>query len=330
MQPDSKAWLRPSNLPKLAKCSQYRPDADAGEHAARGAKLDAIFRARIAKQNVDTAHLDDSEKEAIRWAVDTAFALAGPHDLESDESALRITCLGLEGTADLLCRAGRWSADLKSGHRHGYLEQQAAYALGFMDAFFEDTWTVHLLYCDLEVVETLHFTRDEALCVVRDALAKSHDSNPPAINEYCGWCARRWDCKARRESVGILPLGGPGAMRLSDATSPMLREFALRAAVVADFAEEARELLKQRLVGGEKVAGCSLVSKRGARKAPPELLERYIEDLGPGEVLAAYGPLSEAKLQDLWTRKLPDQSFPSEEIQEMPGSTYLRVSRPKE
>ncbi len=333
MQPEqalSRDWLRPSMLPKLAKCSQYRPDETPTEATLRGQRLDAVFRARIAKRNSDMSDLTDADRVAVRWAVETAFALAGRYTLESEEAELRVALsLGLTGTADLLCREGRWSADLKSGQKHNYVEQQAAYALGFMEAFFEEEWTVYLLYCDLEQVETLRFCKAQAEEIVRGTLAKAHDDFPPAINEYCGWCARRWDCAARREAVGIAPIGEPGALKLADAPSAMLREFSLRAAVVADFDEQAREILRERMLKGERVPGCSLVSKRGTRKAPHTLVELHLREMGAGDVLAAYGALSETKFREIWDRKLPGKPFPAAEIQEMPGATFVRVGRPR-
>jgi len=274
--------------------------------------------------------LDSEEAGAVAWAVETAHALAGGLPLEAREEALRISCLGLTGTADLLCSAAGWSADLKTGQRRNYREQQAAYALGFMEITFTDEWTVYLLFCDLREVETLRFTREQAQKIVRSTLARARGEEPPQASEYCGWCVRRWDCSARREVLGILPLGGPETTALAEQPSALLRNFVLRAAVVEDFANQARELLKERLLAGEKVPGCALVSKRGARKVPERIIEQYWKSLGTAELLAAYGPLSEAKLRAIWTRQLPDLPFPENEVQEMPGSAYIRVATPKE
>lgn len=323
-------WLRPSALPKLALCGRYRPDPAPGAAAERGTRLDGLFRLLIAHHHI-AAPAAAEDRQALSWAVETARILSGGLPLESREDALRIECLGLTGTADLLCAEARWSADLKTGQRHDYRAQQAAYALGFMDAFFCDAWTVHLLYCDLEHVETLRFTREEAEEIVRHAIAAALDETaPPQPNESCGWCARRWECPARREALGILPLGGPAAVRLEEAPSPLLREFVLRAGIVEDFAERARDLLKERLILGEKIPGCSLVSRRGSRRVPPAAIEQYWHALGAEDLLAAYGSLSEGKLRELWQRKLPDQPFPADAVEEQPGSTFLRLARPRE
>lgn len=328
MSAATSTWLRPSMLPKLALCGRYRPNEDAGDAAARGTKLDEAFRAAIAGNAAPFGDLASEDQKAVTWAVDTSKALAGGKELLSGEDALRVEVYGMKGTADLLC-AAHWSADLKTGQKRNYLEQQAAYALGFMDSLFLDEWTVYLLYCDQEEVETLRFTREEAEKAVRGALAKANSDEPPQPNDYCGWCANRFTCSARREQVGIGELDGPNAWVLDQLPSDTLRNFVLRAKVVEDFSEKARELLKDRTLKGEKTAGVSLVSKRGSRQVPHTVIELHLKELGTGDVLAAYGNMSETKLLEIWNRKLPGKPFPADQVQEMPGSSYVRVSQPK-
>lgn len=326
-QTKERPHLRPSMLPKLALCSWYRSEENAGAAADRGTKLDVAFRAVIAGAALP-AGLTAEESANVRWAVDTARALAGGAELVSVEEELKIEALGLTGTADLLCPEHNWSADLKTGQRRNYLEQQACYALGFMDRQFVDEWTVYLIYCDLQEMERLHFTRDEAERLVRGVLAKEADPQSlPQVNDYCGWCALRFDCEARKERLGLIPLS---ELEVFDqAPSEILRDFVLRANIVEEFAAKAKEVLKERLVAGDKVAGVSLVSKRGARKVPERVIELHLKSLGVGDILAAYGPLSEAKLLEIWERKLPDTPFPKDQVQEVPGSSYVRVSHPK-
>ncbi len=323
-------WLRPSMLPKLAQCGHYRPDENAGEAAERGTKLDTVFRLLLQNKNVSVADLTSDEREAVVWAVETARALSGNWPIEAAEEELRIECEGLTGTADALCDGAQWSADLKTGQIRNYAEQQAAYALGFMDRFFLDEWTVYLLFCDQREVVTLRFTRDEATRLVRDVLARAHDSTPPTPNEYCGWCAKRWECPARREALGIVPFDGPGALKLEDQPSDKLREFALRAKVVEDFAEQAREILKARCIAGEKISGVSLTSRAGTVKVPPGIVERHMKELGTGDVLAAYGSLSASKFSEIWKKKCGDRPLPEADFEQMPGTTFVRVGRVKE
>lgn len=315
-------FLRPSALPKLALCGHYRGEVMAGDAANRGTKLDEVFRALIQKQNVSVKDLDDAERTAVKWAEDTAHALAGEHPLEARESELRIEAAGMTGTADLLCEGGNWSADLKTGQIRNYLEQQAAYALGFMERYFADEWTVYLLYCDAEQVETLRFTLESATECIQDALALYNGDVPPQANEYCGWCAKRFDCPARRESLGILP--DWQSIDLEKAESVKLRDFVLAAAVAADFVERAREILKERVVGGEKISGVSLVSKKGAVKLPNDELRKLTDQVDMNAALVMLGDLSEAKAATL----LGD-ALPADALVQTPGSSYITIRTSK-
>jgi hypothetical protein len=322
-------WLRPSTLPRLGRCGHYRPEPDSGPAAARGRQLDLVFRALIGGENVNVADLPADDREAVRWAVDTARALSGGYALEAREEYLRATALGLSGTADLLCAGAGWSADLKTGQRHSYLEQQAAYALGFMDDCFLDEWTVYLFYCDLREVETFRFKRLEAERIIRAALATARGEDSPQVNEYCGWCARRFDCAVRTESMGIFPLEGAQSHSLDTADSTLLREFILRAETVEDFAERARDILKARCLAGERIPGVSLVSKRGARRIEAKELTPLIDKLGVEQVLSALGSLSESRAQELWIGSSIEIPFPAKAVEEMPGSSFVRIGRPR-
>jgi hypothetical protein len=322
----STSFLRPSILPKLSLCGQFR-SAPAGAAAERGTRLDVVFRDAIAGGWKAAGKLDPLELDAVQWAVDTARALANGSPLESDEEALKIWTLGMPGTGDLLCEELLWSADLKSGQKRNYLEQQAAYALGYMERAFADEWTVYLLYCDLREVETLRFTRESAEATVRNAIAKGVSGEPPTVNEYCGWCSNRFNCAPRRESLGLVEIGEEAL--LESLPSELLREFVTRAGIVEEFADEARGILKSRLIQGEKVAGVTLTSKRGSRKVPERIVELNLGGLGVADVLAAYGPMSEAKLREIWQRKLPGNPFPEDAVMESPGSAYITIRKPK-
>lgn len=314
-------------LPKLAVCGHYRSSGEETEATKRGTRLDAALRGLLQKQNVAMGDLTREERAALLWAEKTARALAGNFAIQADEEYLKIDGWGEHGTADVLCEDAQWSADLKSGQKRNYAEQMAAYALGFMDRYFLEEWTVYLLYCDLEEVETLRFTRAEAETLVRNAIANAYDDKPPVTNEYCGWCAKRFTCPARTEQLAITL---NGAIKFEDQPSDRLQAFALRAKTVEDFAEKAREILRDRMIAGEKVPGCSLITKRGVRKVPEQVIEHNIARLGTSDVLAAYGPMREEKLREIWNRQLPDKPFPEDQIIETPGSTYIRVGQPKQ
>lgn len=265
------------------------------------------------------------DAESVVWAIETAKALASGEAMESREEFLRVEMLGMRGTADLLCAGRQWSADLKSGQVRNYMEQQAAYAIGFMDAHFVEEWTVYLLFCDQEQVVTHRFTYEEAHAVVKNTIAKALSDEPPTPNEYCGWCAERFTCTARREQVGFLP----SEVALIEHSSDKLREFILRAAAVEEFAGEARDIIKRRIISGEKVAGCSVVSKQGSKRVPAQMVFEHTSINMMKDVFEAYGAMSESKFRAIFEAHEPVIPFPDSITEQSPGSSYVRVSQPK-
>lgn len=324
--------IRPSALPKLALCRHYLGETDAGEAADRGTRLDVVFREMIESDwpsGTDAPGLEGDDAEAVRWAVETVRLLAGGEPLDAREEALRVESIpGINpGTADLLCSARDWSADLKTGQVRNYYEQQAAYALGFMDSHFVEEWTVYLLFCDARELVTLRYTREEAERCLREVLAHVRGDAPPVPNEYCGWCAYRWRCPARREALGI-GLEDGLVTELEALPSDRLRDFIVRAKVVEDYHDKAKELIKARLAGGEKIERCKLVSMTGRKVLSTQALEHNIKALGFGNVFAAYGPMPEGKAREVWA-KCPDLPFPEDQLSTGPGHTQLRISPPK-
>jgi hypothetical protein len=326
------SFLRPSLLPKLALCGHYRSEEFAGAAADRGTKLDEAFRLLIEKPERFPSNwheFTEDERTAILWAVKTAGALAGEHRLEAREEFLKIEVgiHGMTGTADLLCPDALWSADLKSGQVRDYEAQQAAYALGFMERFFVDEWTIYLLYCDQQEVETLRFTLESATEIVHDALALWRGGVPPQPNDYCGWCAARWTCSARREQLGlVVPAGEVAKIDLDSMESDKLVAFTQACKTVEDFSGKARDILKERAMKpGVKIPGVSVVSKRGSRTIPAVELEDIATTLLP-----LLGNVSEKKALEAWNtaqggayaKLVP---FPSDKVVESGGSTYIMV-----
>lgn len=323
--------IRPSTLPKLALCARYESEPIAGAAAARGTLIDEAARELLAGGSITGRYSRDIET-AARWCAERALALAGGLAMESREEALRTDAeepFLKPGTADLLCVDGGWSADFKSGQIRNYVEQQAAYALGFMLANWESEWTVYLLYPDQEAVVTLRFTLESARKIVRDVLSRFHDPETlPTPNEYCGWCSKRWSCTARREALGWLPVED-GGMDLGTASLEQLRDFALWADTVAEFRDRAAELLKERVQAGGECAGVTLSKRSGSETVPPNLVELHIRELGTADVLDAYGPLAAKKLREIWAKKCPSKPFPEDRVQTKPGTVALKITRPK-
>lgn len=326
MNGTKREWLRPSALPKLARCGQFRGDPVGSVYAERGTRMDAWFRYAFTAGVFDDIEapkspLEEDEHEAVNWAVDTARALSGSAFIEARESELRIEAEGMTGTADLLCETLGWSADLKSGMKGDYRSQQAAYALGFMERYFVDEWTVYLLYCDEREVETLRFTRESATEAIHDALALYHGGVPPVANEFCGYCVNRFDCPARRESLGIIPEFQ--AIMFEQADSARLVNFVRAAKVVEEYSEKARQEVLARMLKGEKIPGVTLAKNgKTTRTVANEHIAKHADKIPVADLVAAIGSLSANKAQGL-LREHFDESM----VTESHGSAYVTIRK---
>jgi hypothetical protein len=166
--------------------------------------MDAAFRAALAGDNALAQSLPGEDFPAVQWAVEKAWELAGGKTLETRDEFLRMKTPGIEhlGTADVLCAAGAWVGDLKTGQMRSYYEQMAAYALACMDREFSDEWTAHVLYCDARQVASYRFTWDSAKKVVDSIVAEATDKAAlPRGCEYCGWCRHKDRCPARVDDM---------------------------------------------------------------------------------------------------------------------------------
>lgn len=331
-------FIRPSLLDKLALCGHYRSEQNAGPAAERGTRVDQMFRHILTELSAPypDPKFDPEEMGAATWAAATAVRLANGNRVYAAEGACRVSIhIGLvdrpiTGTMDAVCPGGAWSADLKTGQKRDYVAQQALYALGCMEQYFCEEWTVFLIYADLKYVETLRYSQDEAAEIVMNALARWKSDAAPTPNDYCGWCAKRFTCPAYRDTLGqwLAPTGldAEPELVLADVESPKLVSFLNAARALEPWVEEARRVLKDRMYEGqERVAGAKLVPKRGTRRVD------YIHLLDPittgrvdlGEVLMAAGAMPEAKAKELWP------AVPDELIFEAPGRVELHVSKPK-
>jgi hypothetical protein len=344
-EPVGAPLARPSSLPKLLECGQFQ-GGEAGEAAARGTRLDEFIRLTLAFDIMVPGECEMRHGEkyppapresfppedlaAADWAIDSIGIYAAEEFVESREGMLKVDCgiAGVaEGTADLLCEARGWSGDIKSGQHYDYTAQQAAYALGFMRKFDLDEWVVYLFYMDLQMVEALRFTATSAEELIRRALAQK--SAPPRANDFCGWCAARFNCPARREFLGLImpPDDLIGLPNFEALTGEQLRDLALATKAVEDFGTEARRLLLEKAIRGSKPAGVTLITKKGTLKFPHDQLGRDLKQLGFGAVLAAYGDLSAAKAKEIYAKQgIP---FPEEACTETAGSSYVTVKKPK-
>lgn len=329
--------IRPSALPKLKLCGHYAGDPVAGEAADRGTRMDAAFRWLRSPDRFKVSPkwecLTPEEQDAVMWASDTVELLAGGHPLLVDENACTLASIPhvpQGGTSDAVCLSGHWHADLKSGQVRDYEAQMAAYALGWMHVTGQAEWTAYLLFCDQRRVVTQRFTRESAEECILDALALVNGGVPPQVNEYCGWCVNRWSCPARREGLGLTTPLGP-SLDLAAQDSETLARFAGWAAVVEDYNEEARRILKERMLtpGAPKVPGVSISSRQGSQKVKAEELLNVLADAGAREVfLAGLGDVSVSLASS--AANAVGQAIPPDWIFQTPGSVSIRVKKPAE
>lgn len=334
--------FRPSLLPKLAACPKYQPTEFAGDAAGRGTTMDVVFRETICGMPDRSTVLNEDAFAAVCWAVDTCRILAGEHPLEAREEHLMIECEGMTGTADVLCEGARWSGDLKSGQVRNYLEQQACYALGFMDRFWCDEWTVYLLFCDARELTTLRFTREEAERIIRDVKAAALDDLAQASPcDYCGWCALRWKCPTRLETVAWYLGLDPATVDLKEAASdPLKLGQALDLTHEIQKEDGLHDFLKDaaraHISEGKPVPGWKLQNGRETKSVPALQLqapfkggETILKLVGTQACMAACGNLTAPKFEGLWQTAFGQEPIPPGTININHGSPFLAKDRKK-
>lgn len=335
--------LRPSLLPKLAACPRYEPEPIAGAAAERGTELDVVFRAVLGGDNAALSALPDEDAlAAVTWAVDTSRILAGDALLEANEENLRIEAEGMTGTADLLCEARGWSADLKSGQVRNYLEQQAAYALGFMDRFFVEEWTVYLLFCDERQLVRMDFTREQAEGIIRGVKARRLDPlSLPTPCDYCGWCALRWKCRERLETVawflGLDPATVDFEKEASDpAHLGALLDLTHAVAKDGGLHDMLKDKAGEHLLAGKAVPGWKMQAGRESRTVCALRIQEAVNGksllqmAGSQNVFAALGAISAAKLEAIWQKAHgPDSAPPADWIEMKRGPAFVAKAKAK-
>lgn len=336
--------LRPSLLPKLAECPRFEPEPIAGPAAERGTALDVVFRKTISGDAEAIKDLGDDEDvlAAVCWAVDTARILAGDATLEADEENLGIEAACMTGTADLLCEGRGWSADLKTGQVRNYREQQAAYALGFMDRFFAEEWTVYLLYCDERIVERIDFTRESAETMIRQVKARRFDPlSLPTPCDYCGWCALRWKCSPRLETVAWFLGLDPATVDFETEASDPARVGALLDLTHSIAKDDGlHDMLKGKasahLLAGAGVTGWKMQAGRETKTVPALRIQEAINDksllerAGTQAVFSALGTVTAAKFEAIWKQGYGPESLPpSDWIEVKHGAAFVAKAKKK-
>ncbi len=333
--------LRPSLLPKLAACPCFEPSPGESEAAARGTRMDEATRALLAgdiRRGDVASTLAEDEAEAVIWMAEWICMVAGDARLVTDKVGCtmeRWHPAVTGGEEDCRCPERRMSFDFKSGQLRSYLEQQACYAVAEMELSFADSWTCYCVFGDQREFIKYEFTYDSARKVVEDVLRGLEDPKP-AVCDYCGWCARQDDC-ALRVRMAMAVQGEMAQVATRDrwfhdvvlASPEGVAAFLDGAAVIEDYAKKAKARALELIQANVEVPGYVRQSRKGAESVPPDVVGHYIQQIGFGPVLSAYGDLAAAKFRELWAQKLPGVPFPEDKVKVGAGSSFVKRSSSK-
>lgn len=285
--------IRHSLLPKLAQCPCFESAGGSSPAASRGTHMDEAYREMFQANSKPFKKLNATDADAVMWAIETTRTIAGGHEVITDEDSLKVKTPGIDhiGTEDCRIPAIHTSLDLKSGIERSYYEQQCAYAYGNMASSYDfDTgeyaireWTTHLLFCDQERVVTHTWTIDEAKTIVEGVIAAYNDPDKtPTACDYCKWCKKSTTC----EQI-TAPVANTLAVVESDiqtnlaqmqehlaADTNRLSTFVKQSSIFnAYLVDWAKDLLKEKLQAGEKIAGWKLQRQKGRETFPAEVIE---------------------------------------------------------
>lgn len=319
-QNENNMTIRHSALPKLALCGQYVGASGTSEAAARGNRLDALFRHAWERGDFLERDIPEEDVEAVQWAVTQCHRLeGGVYGLTTAEEACKIKTPGLEhiGTVDGIAWRGGWSVDLKSGQMYDYAAQMAAYAMGAMTMAMDSEWTTHLLFCDQRQVVTHHWTYESAKALVDSVLANV--GTAPRENDYCGWCAKSLTCGARIKSMtGALVPAQTAVTPDNDGFLALLNDpvrlgrFLAQCSTLDDFRDAAKAKARELLEAGYTVPGWRLQKARVTEYVEAEHIAQAVRNgaIGADDAILAGGSLSAKKAEALWNAAgavMPDE-----------------------
>lgn len=333
--------LRPSMLPKLAECPYYESSAAPSEAAERGTRVDGFTRdflaGEITEQDV-REKLASDEAKAVLWMAGFIHTVAGNAPLITDKSSCTMepwhpSITG--GEQDCRCPEKQMSFDFKTGQLRSYREQQACYAISEMEANFASSWTCYCVFGDQETFIKYEFTYDEARALTK-GVVDSVRSPKPVLCEYCRWCARQDDCPLRvQTAVAVSNQIADTATRdtwfndivLTDPSK--IAAFLDGSKVIEDYAKKAKAKAFELINNGVTVPGYIRQSRKGSETVPPDVVGHYIQEIGFGDILNAYGDLPANTFRQIWEQKKPGEPFPEDKVKIGAGSSFVKKSASK-
>ena len=323
--------FRPSNLDKLAECPWFRSAPGGNENTSRGTTIDLAFRLRFLAnpESSEPFYLAEEDRPAVEWAVEKARELAGGSTIITDKAVCKV---GIQfcrdpGEVDALVSERYMHIDIKSGQRHNYYLQQAAYAFGQMEINTANHWTVFVLYCDLREVDHWTFHYDNVHELIWTARNDYEAQGEPRVNEFCSWCANFEQCPTQHQlaSSALALVGDEAQFERVKADPKKLGRFLEGCKAVRDFEERGKEHAKIAMLKGNVGAeGWKLTTRRGSEYVS---VMEALKHLPAEAILGTISTISRDQYETACMLKdvMPEPKI----IQQHGGSYYLRQSKPK-
>lgn len=313
--------ISPSILPKLAECALFEGAGGSSAAAERGTAVDLAIRNLISAQ--DNVTFPAEHSRAIDYGVEELKRLAKGSFIETREEYLAMAVPGLSklGTADAVCKAEKWVADIKTGQVRNYREQLAAYALACMEDNFETSWTAHVIYVDQKMIRSYDFSYEEAKQITQRTIDRATSAEAkPTPSEYCSWCKHFNNCNAivrqAESAIALIPDVTSNSIEAikdrilatPESLGAFIREWKL---AEKEIAEPLLGHLKTRLESGDEVAGWKLTSVSGRKFVETEAIAKAAQNISKETlILALGGKLSEKSYLELCANNgvEPDQT----------------------
>jgi hypothetical protein len=302
--------ISPSSLPKLAECALFEGAGGTSAAAERGTAIDVAIRNCISAEH-DIAIVGE-DAGAIAYGAEELTRLAKGSFVETREEYLAMAVPGLSklGTADAVCKAEKWVADIKTGQVRNYREQLAAYALACMEDNFDTSWTAHVVYVDQKLIRSYDFTYEEAQQITKRTIDRATSAEAkPTPCEYCSWCKHYNNCNAivrqAESAISLIPdATGNSIEAIKErilSTPQTLGAFAKEWKLAEkEIAEPVLSHLKTRLENGDEVAGWKLTSMSGRKFVEADAIAKASEGISKETlILALGGKMSEKNYLEL-------------------------------
>jgi hypothetical protein len=313
--------ISPSSLPKLAECALFEGANGTSSAAERGTAVDVAIRNLISAEH-DVAIVGE-DAGAITYGVEELTRLAKGSFVETREEYLAMAVPGLSklGTADAVCKAEKWVADIKTGQVRDYRNQLMAYSLACMEDNFEMSWTAHVIYVDQSMIRSYDFTYEEAKQGTQRVIDRATSAEAkPTPCEYCSWCKHFNNCHAivrqAESAIALIPdVTGNSIDAIRQrilATAESMGAFAKEWKLAEkEIAEPVLGHLKTRLENGDEVAGWKLTSMSGRKFVETEAIAKASQNITKETlILALGGKMSEKSYLELCANNgvEPDQT----------------------